>query len=972
MNYEIELQLSNAHMTCMQHIDVNSVSYEDFIKNSLIQSLLLVYYDQLSLKVRNEFTFKDFQNCLFNLLEQKKPVKAIASDKLEPWLNISKRYNPEIRFNSYLKYLVKNGKQDIKAQLDAETYQILDKCHNPKEIKYEWDRRGLVYGNVQSGKTANYIGVINRAFDAGYQVVIVFTGMTEDLRSQTQRRIDEGVIGQRDQKLIGIGDVADFNKLSPIRPATTLKDDLSKKNRDILGSAFGTNEKSIWVIKKNKTVLENLILWLDKQRNKQEKIHDVPFLVIDDEADNASIQAMSKKDYEVWGEGQKIAGIDLDNLTEEQEKELERAKDRIIKAINRNIRVALSLMSHKTFIAYTATPYSIINQSEKDLQREVKIEEKIFTIDADNDLFPKHFIIPISSGPTYIGIERVFSTNIDERIPVLVNLTSNYHDENLDLYYFPSKKGSKYSFPEIPYSMEDAIIHFIIAIIIRKYRMHNDYNTLLIHTSPLTENADYVAVKIEEFIKKLIVNIPGETGGYLNRFIHQYTEVKMNSRNPKFTEYFNQEYQLPETITKKNILDVLQSSMDSNHDYIYAPLDVVSYHSSNSEHLRHRNRILDYNLNVNNRKRYKNYIVVGGNRLSRGLTLEGLTTSYFARNSTRQDSLYQMARWFGYRKNYEDLIRIFMPTHQISWFEGVYKLENELRKDFIENNEDEDEILLPKDAVIKMAYYTPDDMYISEGVRKKFPAICDPDKLRNTRAQALSKCGTTKTNRIINEYSSQSENLCAVARLILEIQDDARATLFDPRNSIINEIQRNTNSNYNNVHYSHVINLLSSYKAEEKNKNELDTLNSFIKKNREELEFWSVVVANKALDSENITELKGSFYKNGELKVNEKLNFVRRDESAFLDGNSIQFSSILDQQKDNIFDIVNVENKKDFEDMRKAEFIKKYRNQYKKPLLLIYLAKTSKAPNLDVFPLLYFFVPLLENAEKVTYVIRNN
>ena len=78
--------------------------------------------------------------------------------------------------------------------MDADTYKILDSCHNPNELSEEWDRRGLVYGHVQSGKTANYIGLINRAFDAGYKIVIVLTGMTEDLRSQTQRRIDEGVL----------------------------------------------------------------------------------------------------------------------------------------------------------------------------------------------------------------------------------------------------------------------------------------------------------------------------------------------------------------------------------------------------------------------------------------------------------------------------------------------------------------------------------------------------------------------------------------------------------------------------------------------------------------------------------------------------------------------------------------------------------------------------------------------------------
>ena len=138
-------------------------------------------------------------------------------------------------------------------------------------------------------------------------------------------------------------------------------------------SVISTNDKSIWVLKKNKKVLENLISWLDSQRIdsngfKSEKIYNTPFLIIDDEADNASIKSLSKKDYEEWEIGLELS--DLDNLTEEEEKKLENAINSEIKAINRNIRVALSLMAHKTFIGYTATPYSIINQPDKDLVRE--------------------------------------------------------------------------------------------------------------------------------------------------------------------------------------------------------------------------------------------------------------------------------------------------------------------------------------------------------------------------------------------------------------------------------------------------------------------------------------------------------------------------------------------------------------------------------------------------------------------------
>ena len=137
-------------------------------------------------------------------------------------------------------------------------------------------------------------------------------------------------------------------------------------------------------------------------------------------------------------------------------------------------------------MAYTATPYSIINQSEKDLERAVIIDDKTFMIDENSDLFPEHFIIPITAGSKYMGIERIFTTKKANKLPVIVNVSTSYPNEDLDNNYFPTKRGFSYSFSDIPTSLEDAILHFLISIIIRKHRGHKDYNSLLVHTSHLT------------------------------------------------------------------------------------------------------------------------------------------------------------------------------------------------------------------------------------------------------------------------------------------------------------------------------------------------------------------------------------------------------------------------------------------------------------------------------------------------------
>lgn len=984
MNKKIDLFIANAHAWCLDRIKIDKLSHIELFENELVKLVLpLMYENDLDKELKLVYSFERLKEDILKLIKPIKPTQAIAEDKLESWLDSSIRTNPENRFSAYKKLLNRENKGNIITQMDADTYKILNSCHNPKELNYEWDRRGLVYGHVQSGKTANYIGLINRAFDAGYRIVIVLTGMTEDLRSQTQKRIDEGVVGQREGLDVGISiDNPNFKSLDEILPATSLKKDLQKSD-DWRDTHLNTNKKSIWVIKKNKAVLENLILWLDKQRSdgSNSKIHNVPFLVIDDEADNASIQSMNKKDYDSWGEGLKLADLD-DELTPIQEAALKSAQERVIKAINRNIRVVLSLMSHKSFVAYTATPYSIINQSEKDIERSVTIEDKTFIIDENSDLFPEHFIIPITAGAKYMGIERIFTTNKDNKLPVIVNVSTKYPNEDLDNNYFPTKRGFSYSFSRIPKSLEDAILHFLISIVIRKHRGHQDYNSLLVHTSHLTANTDYLADKIESFIKDLIDKLHGNNGGYLTRIENVFNTIKQKSKNKLFKKYFDNDYPFPEKITKNDILNILLSKMDDDHNYIYAPFEVVSYHSSINKNLDHKNHDLSYNLkHKDGKKRFKNYIVVGGNRLSRGLTLEGLTTSYFIRNTSRQDSLYQMARWFGYRIGFEDLVRIFMPTDQILWFEGVYKLEMDLRKDFEENNEEEEDVkLLPRDAVIKMAFHTRDDMYIPSGIRKKFPAICDPNKLRNTRKQAMSRTGTTKTNRIIDNKKIQDNNLNVVRDLFASLKNDSKAELFDvTHDSVPEELRSNKNSNYINVNYKYITTLLEKYEAHPKIKDDLIVLVSFIKENKIELEKWSVVLVNRGEDMGS--KLVGDFYENGIKQVDKPIGIVKRDSSAMRDDTTktIYFKSILDQQKDNIFDIINSSNYEEFINAkndesirtRQSDVVKKYRNKSKKPLLLIYPTQSKHVKEVEIFPLLYCFIPVLNNAQKVTYIIRN-
>lgn len=964
MNNNIEQLIRNVHAHLSKRLTENKkLNKETLFEDNLAIATINAYYEfSLGLDEKLIYSKEDFVLNLKNLF--KKPEKATTSvaesPELENWLDNSKRTNQETRFECYKELLIEEGKGSIIEQLDADTYKILDSCFDPRVLNKHWDRRGLVYGHVQSGKTANYVGLINRAFDAGYQIVIVLTGITEDLRMQTQSRIDAGVVGRSNGIGIGIGNNENFKTLERIEPATSIKLDL-KNNQDWRDNNLDISKKSIWVIKKNKTVLENLILWLDKQRLNQEseKITSCPFLVIDDEADNASIQSLSKKEFDLWEIGQDLSQMDFEELTFEQEETLNKAKEAVIKAINRNIRVALSLMGNKTFVAYTATPYSVISGRTEGTEREVIIRDKKFIIDENNDLFPEHFIIPIKAGSKYLGIERVFTTEPSKKVPVLIDLNqmSENFREDIDKE-FPTKRGENYSFKSIPKSLEHSIIHFIISIIIRKYRGHQDYNTLLIHTSHLTKNADYVANRVSEYIVKLSNNLLIDEGEYLEYFKNIFKEIKLNSQNPLFSEYFGlNDLKFPEKINKNEILDVINDTVSL--------LQVVSYHSSKDITLLHRNHDLYYNLidEKTGEKKFRNYIVIGGNRLSRGLTLEGLTTSYFIRSSTRQDSLYQMGRWFGYRTGYEDLIRIYMPTDQILWFEGVYKLEMDLRRDFEENNNDDSKIM-PRDAIIKLAYHT------SEEVSKKFPSICDPNKLRHTKTMLMSFSGPTKTNKIIFSKELQLRNFNRVKDFILTISKDIKTKLFD--NSKIPQIVKNNNINYENIEYSYITKLLSEYEAHKSIQVDIDSLTNFINENKKELNSWSVVLVQKfgdALELPNVNFELEFYNKNNVLQTQKITGLTRKwDEKDDDKSDTRTISQFLDRgSKDNSFDIIDEENKKNFEDNH-AQANKEYRNLKKKPILIIY----PVLYNGIIFPLFYFIIPSINGGKKVQYLVRNS
>jgi hypothetical protein len=563
----------------------------------------------------------------------------VKKDENLPWLN-EKRTS--INFNdgfwgNYRQYLEeeKNFAPDVIDKLELLTDDILNNLFDPS-LKIRINKKGLVVGQVQSGKTANYTGLICKAADSGFGLIIILAGIHNNLRSQTQIRIDESFLGFDTQHTrafnqqsikIGVGRPG-FGKLNVAHSLTSSleKGDFTQGAANALGLNFDTNEPIIAVIKKNPHVLRRIYQWLAAQSDEDNKlgriIKNKSLLLIDDEADNASI-----------------------NVSNDPEKQ---------SIINSWITQILNLFGKNAYIGYTATPFA-----------------NIFIPLNDQNLFPKNFIKNISAPSNYIGPEKVFGFGLledDENSNTVLPIVHRINDY---LNFVPDRHKKDDQLPSsLPDSLKRAIRCFIITCAVRRLRgQTNVHNSMLIHVSRF--------MRWQDQITELVTN----------QFLYYRRGIDQN--DPETIKIFKATFDQDENeyksfvSTSKKILNSSVSNVDSQvqvHDWSLvlqhlneaaSRIKVKSIHGGSGE-------VLDYFSEKNG----LSVIAVGGNKLSRGLTLEGLSISYYLRASRMYDTLMQMGRWFGYRGGYVDLCRLFTSRELNEWFCHITQASEELREEF--------------------------------------------------------------------------------------------------------------------------------------------------------------------------------------------------------------------------------------------------------------------------------------------------
>jgi len=552
-----------------------------------------------------------------------------------PWLNAKKaeiNWDFWSRYRSFL-HDEKNFAPDTLNKLDRLTDRILDGLFDPT-ANIEIDKKGLVVGQVQSGKTSNYTGLICKAADAGYKLIIVLAGIHNNLRSQTQLRLDEGFLGfdtqhtrAFNQNNIRIG-VGRINRSGIAHSLTSSLDngDFTQGAANSSGFNFDTNEPIIAVVKKNPHVLRRLHQWLSAQavqeENGQRKIRNKSLLLIDDESDNASI-----------------------NISNDPERR---------SSINSWITQIIGLFGKSGYVGYTATPFANI----------------FIPIEEDN-LFPRDFIINIPPPSNYIGPERVFGFQLVEdgkesmSVLPIVNRINDY------AHFVPDRHRQHDQLPSfIPESLKKAIRCFILTCAIRRLRgQTNVHNSMLVHVSRFQRWQDHITELVQnqfdyyrmginqnddDIIEEFRITFEDDTDGYRSYVTvsNQILNSPLRDVDPNIQVHYWEEV-LPPLNEAASRIEVRAIHGGSR--------DALDYYD-------HRDGL--------------SVIAVGGNKLSRGLTLEGLSVSYYLRSSRMYDTLMQMGRWFGYRPGYVDLCRLFTSRELNEWFCHITHASEELRQEF--------------------------------------------------------------------------------------------------------------------------------------------------------------------------------------------------------------------------------------------------------------------------------------------------
>lgn len=779
------------------------------------------------------------------------PGVCIENEKHKKWFEF-KKHELEMKYwERYKTFLLRHKRfqPDVINTMDEILDNLTDLLGDPESTE-PFSRKGLILGDVQSGKTANYTGLMCKAADANYKVIILLTGTIEKLRQQTQQRIDEGFVGfdsnalisKKQANHIGVGIIkGTFRPFCLTSTSADFKKDIAININFDLNSI---NEPVVFVIKKNVTVLKRLNSWFRALHQQGNQKILFPMLLIDDEADNASVN---------------VNNDDVDPT-----------------AINYQIRNLLNIFERSSYVGFTATPYANIFINPETPE---KMEKE--------DLFPKNYIYALNAPSNYLGARNIFGEDAD--YGYLCNVFTENEELELESILPPwHKNGTK--FDKIPKSLMESIETFLIANVIRDLRGDKDeHRTMLVNMSRFNSVQKVLGDLISEYLKEIQQVVKNHGGKTIDE------GLKVSGIHRLYLAF--QKYYRNTEVEWEKIYDNLYDSIRMINTAVI-------------------------NQNKNGQLNYDEYpkglriIVIGGLSLSRGLTLEGLMTSYFYRNSKMYDTLMQMGRWFGYRPNYLDLCRIWMTETSQLWYSHITEATDELREDIKRH---QDSGLTPLEFGLKVRSDINTLLVTARNKMKK--------AITTTCTISLSEETIETPDIFINEHIINN-NFIAARELIETIHENISAS-YDG-NSII----------YRNSPKGIILNFLDSILVPVTNETfDPKVLSRFINNYKgNELEKWDVVFVNGQHNEKYVIEPGYSInYKDGSFSM-LKGNIVRMLGSKRRLGSSgdgrFGLVGISDKELSDRIQLITGKSKK--QPRQKDYFTYEYIQMERNPQLIIY------------------------------------
>ncbi len=574
----------------------------------------------------------------------------VISKEFEPWYEEVRHQRSTMHWDDYEKYLAQEKKWLAASitTIDQSTDAVVERLTDPTRLDIK-RTKGLVVGYVQSGKTANFTGVIAKAIDAGYRLVIVMTGTIEILRAQTQRRIDmelmgvENVLAGQDPNDPDVAKGLDYQQdedwladkfvrhslealnqpgVARIRRVTTHKGDYKSLPQGMSQLRYERHDKTkplnaeenlfhtdayVVIIKKNSAPLKKLIKDL---KPIQTMLNELPALIIDDESDVASVNTKDPK----------------------------KSKDRTI--INKFITEIMEIVPRAQYVGYTATPFAnvFIDPDETD---------KV-------DLFPSDFVLSLPRPPKYMGVQEFHDIDSDWDATPKTIVTSN------ELAYVRAVSGNPDVDPGLhKEELRVALDAWVLSGAIKKYREAKTGRTFRHHTMLVHEDVRSAMHSDSASIVRGLWNTGKFTSGEglarLRKLFDDDYSVVMAARSggePVPGSFSALKPYIPEAIA-----EMTSGGAD--------PVLIVN----SDKEAQSQQEALDFDKGRVWR------ILIGGAKLSRGFTVEGLTISYFRRKAGQADTLMQAGRWFGFREGYRDLVRLYIRRdHKVDLYEAFEAL----------------------------------------------------------------------------------------------------------------------------------------------------------------------------------------------------------------------------------------------------------------------------------------------------------